>query len=439
MARIPDDELERLKREMSLERLVASRGVELEAHGADLIGLCPFHDDREPSLVVTPAKNLWHCLGACQTGGSPIDWVMKAEGVSFRHAVELLRADHFPDARPSLDGPRSASTVPKLRAARRPRRRRPRAARARSIGYYHADAEGEPRGPRPISRTGASSIAELDRALPARLRQPHARLPPPRHEHGRPAQEIRDAAAEAGRPARQRPRALQRLARRPDLRRGGRGPRASTAARSRRTCARRHAAAPLPPRPAPRRLQRRGPRLSKEVILCEALIDALTFWCAGFRNVTAAYGVEGFTARPPRRPSRRYGTERVLIAYDRDEAGDKRRGEPREEAQAEGIGCFAGPVSEGDGRQRVRAQGPAGGEEPWASSCRTAVMDGERRETARARSSAAAAALSRGGCAAAARARGAWTASGLPAVAATYAEPRLPRCAAAPTPSSRPL
>jgi len=37
------------------------------------------HDDREPSLVITPAKNLWHCLGACQAGGSVIDWVMRAE------------------------------------------------------------------------------------------------------------------------------------------------------------------------------------------------------------------------------------------------------------------------------------------------------------------------------------------------------------------------
>ena len=35
---------------------------------------------------------------------------------------------------------------------------------------------------------------------------------------------------------------------------------------------------------------------SPEIILCESLIDALTFWCAGFRNVTASYGVEGFTA-----------------------------------------------------------------------------------------------------------------------------------------------
>jgi DNA primase len=38
------------------------------------------------------AKNLWHCFG-CGIGGGPIDWVMKKNGVSFRHAVELLRAD----------------------------------------------------------------------------------------------------------------------------------------------------------------------------------------------------------------------------------------------------------------------------------------------------------------------------------------------------------
>jgi DNA primase len=93
MARVPDEEIERLKREVSVQRLAEARRVALKKHGADLIGLCPFHEDRTPSLVVTPSKNLWHCLGACQAGGSVIDWVMKAEGVSFRHAVELLRAD----------------------------------------------------------------------------------------------------------------------------------------------------------------------------------------------------------------------------------------------------------------------------------------------------------------------------------------------------------
>ena len=90
MARIPEAEIERLKSEVAVERLVEGAGIELKKAGKDLLGRCPFHDDREASLVVTPSKNLWHCFG-CQIGGGPIDWVMKKNGVSFRHAVELLR------------------------------------------------------------------------------------------------------------------------------------------------------------------------------------------------------------------------------------------------------------------------------------------------------------------------------------------------------------
>jgi DNA primase len=44
MARIPEEELERLKREVSVERLAAARGIDLKPHGTNLIGLCPFHD-----------------------------------------------------------------------------------------------------------------------------------------------------------------------------------------------------------------------------------------------------------------------------------------------------------------------------------------------------------------------------------------------------------
>jgi hypothetical protein len=70
MARIPTDELERLKREVSVRGLAEARGVKLEPHGDNLIGLCPFHDDKDPSLVISPKKNLWNCLGACSKGGS---------------------------------------------------------------------------------------------------------------------------------------------------------------------------------------------------------------------------------------------------------------------------------------------------------------------------------------------------------------------------------
>ena len=46
MARIPEHEVERLKREVSVQRLAEARGIRLVRHGADLIGKCPFHDDR---------------------------------------------------------------------------------------------------------------------------------------------------------------------------------------------------------------------------------------------------------------------------------------------------------------------------------------------------------------------------------------------------------
>lgn len=90
MARIPQAEIERLKAEVSVERLVEAAGIELKKSGKDWLGRCPFHADDTASLVVTPGKNLWHCFG-CGLGGGPIDWVMKQYGVSFRHAVERLR------------------------------------------------------------------------------------------------------------------------------------------------------------------------------------------------------------------------------------------------------------------------------------------------------------------------------------------------------------
>jgi DNA primase len=56
MARIPDAEIERLKVEVSLERLVESSGLKLVARGADWVCRCPFHEDDTPSFVVTPAE-----------------------------------------------------------------------------------------------------------------------------------------------------------------------------------------------------------------------------------------------------------------------------------------------------------------------------------------------------------------------------------------------
>ena len=85
-----NEDIERLKRNISIEALCRERGIDLKKHGSrDLIGKCPFHEDKNPSFVVTPEKNLFHCLG-CDAGGSVIDLVMKLDKIEFRDAVQKL-------------------------------------------------------------------------------------------------------------------------------------------------------------------------------------------------------------------------------------------------------------------------------------------------------------------------------------------------------------
>ena len=92
MARIPDDHIERIKSEVSLLRLAESQGYKPQKQGKDYAVHCPFHDDKTPSCMISPTKNVYHCFG-CGAKGSVIDWTMKTQGVGFRHAVEILRDD----------------------------------------------------------------------------------------------------------------------------------------------------------------------------------------------------------------------------------------------------------------------------------------------------------------------------------------------------------
>ncbi len=90
MARFTAELIGRIKAEVALVGLVESQGYALVRQGKDLAVCCPFHAEQTPSCVISPASNLFHCFG-CGAGGSVIDWVMKTQGVSFRHAVELLK------------------------------------------------------------------------------------------------------------------------------------------------------------------------------------------------------------------------------------------------------------------------------------------------------------------------------------------------------------
>ena len=94
MARFPNDEIDKLKSEVSLLRLVESQGYQPKKRGTkgDTVISCPFHDDKTPSCVISPKKNVFNCFG-CGESGTVIDWVMKTQGLSFRHAVTVLQED----------------------------------------------------------------------------------------------------------------------------------------------------------------------------------------------------------------------------------------------------------------------------------------------------------------------------------------------------------
>jgi len=335
MARIPDDELERLKREVSLERLVASRGVKLERRGGDLVGLCPFHDDREPSLVVTPSKNLWHCLGACHAGGSVIDWVMRAEGVSFRHAVELLRSDLPPSAARPPSRVVKASTVQKLPGLLE-RDAEDDLLLRRVVDYYHETLKQSPEALGYLESRGLKSAEMIERfKLGFANRTLGYRLPAKTRQEGA---EIRERLQKLGILRESGHEHLNGSVVIPVFDEEGR----VTGLYGRKITPNLRPGTPLHLYlPGPHRgvFNVEALQASREVILCEALIDALTFWCAGFRNVTSSYGVEGFT-EDHWKAFRRYGTERVLIAYDRDEAGERAAERLAGELIEAGIGCY---------------------------------------------------------------------------------------------------
>ena len=270
--------------------------------------------------------------GACQSGGSVIDWVMKAEGVSFRHAVEVLRGDLCSlsagkSARPFM---RPLAPVPLFAIGTEDRK-----VLHQVVDYYHATLKESPEALGYLERRGLNSSEMIERFnLGFSNRTLGYRLPTKRNKSGQEIRsrmqrlgilresghehfngsivipildEAQDVAGIYGRKIRD------------DLRDG-----------------------------TPFHLYLPGPhrgvwnvealKASREIILCESLIDGLTFWCADLRNVTSSYGVSGFT-EDILSAFKKYGTKKVLIAYDRDDPGKRAAEALAQKLMAEGIGC----------------------------------------------------------------------------------------------------
>ena len=301
MARIPEQEIERLKNEVSVERLVEASGIELKKAGKDLLGRCPFHEDDTASLVVTPAKNLWHCFG-CGIGGGPIDWMIKKNGVSFRHAVELLK-----------DG---VSEISSLAAGSEPIKRSTvralpppvafdaddQALLNQVVDYYHETLKQSPEALAYLASRGiAGSVANeaIDTfKLGFANRTLGLRLPEKNRLAGA---EIRTRLQKIGIYRESGHEHFNGSLIVPILSAGGSMSGHVVEVYGRKLRDDLRAGTPkhlyLPSQEGRGRgvFNVQALAASREINFCEALIDALTFWCAGYRNVTSAYGIEGVT------------------------------------------------------------------------------------------------------------------------------------------------
>ena len=82
------DAKEQVRQAVDIVDLVGSY-VQLRRQGRNFVGLCPWHDDSRPSLQVNPDRQSFKCW-VCDIGGDVFSFVMKAEGLEFREALELL-------------------------------------------------------------------------------------------------------------------------------------------------------------------------------------------------------------------------------------------------------------------------------------------------------------------------------------------------------------
>jgi DNA primase len=297
---IEQAEIDLIKQATDLAALVRAGGVTLKRKGKQLVGLCPFHDDREPSLIVDPKKQLWNCLGACSEGGDVYKWVMKSEGVGFREAHERLRL-------------MSAQPAVKVEAARAASSVEDSIWLERATAHYHRRLVETPSAQDYLRSRG---IVAPEFAQTFRIGYADGTLLEIVSAEGRAALKRIGVIAEGGRELMEGSvifplvdagsgRVVSLYGRRfgkyedlyPEMAR--------------------HLYLPGPRRGV---FNPQGAREASEVIITESVIDAAAVWSAGLRNVMPTYGVNGLTDEIVAH-LRECRVNRAALVFDSDEAG----------------------------------------------------------------------------------------------------------------------
>jgi len=346
MARLSDEDIDRVKTESDLIALARSRGIEMKKHGSrDFVGKCPFHSDSEsPNLIISPAKGLYHCM-ACGAAGNAIQFVEKFDGVSFRHAYELLAngGKAVFENGPKNGKPRKKATVPALAC--------PLDLDAddgtlldQVSEYYH-----ERLGQSKAALNYLASRGLDDDELVKKFRIGYAdrtlglRLPDKRRKDGQAIrkrlEELGVFRKESGHEHFNGSLVFPIYAANGSHANAGAGHVGELYGRKITKGLRKG---------TPNHLYLPGPHhgifnpkalKERDLILCESILDALTFIRHGMENATCIYGTQGFTDELFT-AIKAANLDAVRIAYDADDSGELAAKRDAERLQKIGVECF---------------------------------------------------------------------------------------------------
>jgi len=321
---IEKETIERIKRDVDLAALVRAKGVKLKKNGKGYFGLCPFHDDHNPSLSINPLRNLWQCFG-CGAAGDVIRFVELFDQVDFKEAVKRLSdngAGKRKIKKPSKKQPVLSAKLIKLLN--------------RVIEFYHTAFAEDPRAKEYLGKRGITNNAifsdfkvgfangTLLNTLPSEgdIFEQLKRIgvlseKGNEHFYGYVTFPLYDLN---GNPAGIYGRRLDDMV---------------TGTDHLYLPGERHGL-----------FNRQAAKAHKEIILTESVIDSLTLINAGIKNTIPCFGTNGFTP-DHLRLLKQSGVETVYICFDADESGCRATESASSRLQGENIRTWPVVLAEG--------------------------------------------------------------------------------------------